>query len=194
MAVVTWFQDNWGKIAKAVKDAKPVILLPIKVMWRSIKTLFKVGWRVVSGVIRTAINLLTGDFAGAWKAIKETIVGVVGDIWTHIKETISDITDAFNVMWDQIVGNSIVPDMMAGIQSEFQRLDSVMVEPAMSATQEVTGGFQGMNQAPAGAMAGGGAGGGNVPVELTLERDGEEVAKKNMKANRRVNNRIRVTR
>jgi hypothetical protein len=48
----------------------------------------------------------------------------------------------FKGMFDAVVGQSYVPDLIAGVQLEFAKLDTVMVQPARVASQAVSDAFQ----------------------------------------------------
>lgn len=80
--------------------------------------------------------------------VKETVLGIkqwLGDTLTavldKVKAGVQSVTDAFYNMYNAVVGNSFVPDMVEGVQSEFAKLDSVMVQPAQAANKAVSESF-----------------------------------------------------
>lgn len=69
----------------------------------------------------------------------------LGDKLTSLLDLVGDkvekVTGFFFDMWDKVVGNSFVPDMVDGIETHFARLASVMVNPALAATDKVSAAF-----------------------------------------------------
>jgi hypothetical protein len=54
------------------------------------------------------------------------------------------VTNGFKWMYDRVVGNSYVPDMIDEIEFQFSRLEQVMVQPALISTGQVTAAFGNM--------------------------------------------------
>jgi phage-related protein len=84
---------------------------------------------VVIPVTKTLTALLSGDFAGAWQGLKDTIMGV----WQYIKDTFSSlgkivsagidaIVGIFKYLYDVLIGHSIIPDLVNGIIGWFRNL------------------------------------------------------------------------
>lgn len=97
-----------------------------------------------------ALGLLA--LAGIWAIWGDDITAIVKRVYGAIKEWLADkfaavvdtvkakvdaVTGFFRGMYDAVVGNSYVPDMVEGIRAEFGRLDSVMVAPAEGAISKV---------------------------------------------------------
>lgn len=92
--------------------------------------------------ILSAIDELTG---GALTAIVEMVHGighwlgsVLEGIWNSVTDKIDAVKGAFFDLFDAVVGNSYVPDMVDGIAAHMARLDAVMVQPATRAAGEVS--------------------------------------------------------
>jgi len=86
--------------------------------------------------------------------IKEQLVGQFARIGDAVGDTVDSVVGFFADMWDKVVGHSYVPDLIEGIEEEFDRLDDVMVSPAEEATSAVTGFFEGMGRDIAGIIKG----------------------------------------
>jgi hypothetical protein len=123
------------------------------------------------GLIAVGIAAIVLAFKN-WDAIKETVYGVyfviktymqdkLDAVWNWVVQKIEWIKNSFKSMYNAVVGNSYVPDMIQGIKQEFGKLDQVMVEPVMKATGQTTGSFAQMSgSTPSlGGMRGGGGGG-----------------------------------
>lgn len=70
--------------------------------------------------------------------VKDWLQGKLGAIFDWVGKKIAAVTGFFFDMYDAVVGNSYVPDMVDGIDAEFKRLEAVMVDPAKKATTSVT--------------------------------------------------------
>lgn len=108
-------------------------------------------------VIKFIGQVLTGDFVGAWETAKTAIVGVartlvnalsliltgeMDKIWNWVTGKIEVVRKAFYNLYDAVVGNSYVPDMVDGIAAQMARLDAVMVNPAKRATDKAAEAFR----------------------------------------------------
>jgi TP901 family phage tail tape measure protein len=87
-----------------------------------------------------SIKIITGMMTG----IKDNFFRGLDVIADFAEEKIDSITGFFKGMWDKVTGNSYVPDMMDDIEAEFRRLESIMVDPARIATDQVAEGFRGL--------------------------------------------------
>jgi len=74
-------------------------------------------------------------------AIRQAFVDRFNAIVNSIKAKVDAVTGFFKGMYDKVVGNSYVPDLMKGIQREFARLNSVMVQPTVAATSATSAAF-----------------------------------------------------
>ena len=83
-------------------------------------------------------------------AIRDALVGRFGAIVDGVREKVDAVTGFFADMYDKVVGNSYVPDMMDGIALEFSRLGSIMVDPAIAAVERVNAAFAGVEIAHGG--------------------------------------------
>ncbi len=121
----------------------------------------------IGDAIRIVNALLTGDFRGAWEAagriveraaapflyvarfateqMQKLYEGVrtwlqdrLGTLFDWLGRKIEQVSGYFFNMYDAVVGNSYVPDMVDGIGTEFARLQGLMVDPARKATDSVT--------------------------------------------------------
>ena len=68
--VLPALQDIWNAIS-------PVLIPAIKLLVGIIGTNLKTAFDVIAGVLKVVAAVLTGDFAGAWRAIQETVLKVV---------------------------------------------------------------------------------------------------------------------
>jgi hypothetical protein len=75
-SVVSWVQQHW-----------PEIMAVIGPVLDQIQSLTRVTFAVITGLIDAVIQLLGGDFTGAWQALK----GVVGALGDYVAETAENV-------------------------------------------------------------------------------------------------------
>lgn len=82
--------------------------------------------QILTNVIDFVYNVFTGNWKEAWQNIKEIVKGTFGAIWAIIKgaaklvgtiiyNLVKSIVDFFKHLWNVLVGNSIIPDMVKAI-------------------------------------------------------------------------------
>ncbi len=70
--------------------------------------------------------------------IEEAFVRRLNEAFALVGKRVDDVTGFFRDMWEKVVGNSFVPDMVDEIQRQFERLGEIMLLPA----QDVTAGIK----------------------------------------------------
>jgi TP901 family phage tail tape measure protein len=97
----------------------------------------------IVGMVRLVIAVITGDWAGAWDAAKQIVVGEWEIIWSVISGAVGTIVGAVKGLWDGvvavfqwaydiIVGHSIVPDMVTAIITWIATLPSKVISAVTS--------------------------------------------------------------
>ena len=108
------------------------------------------------GLVITAIAVAVGAVYLAWKnwdKIKPILVQLyndvktwlqdkLGSVWKWVTDKIELVKAAFFGLYDAVVGNSYIPDMVDGIAAQMARLDAVMVAPAKKGTDKVKAAFK----------------------------------------------------
>lgn len=117
----------------------PAALAPILPM------LGPAGW-IVAGVIAVIAawknwDTISGIVQRVYQAVKEWLVDKFSQLVNWIGEKVGMVTGFFRDMYDQVVGNSYVPDMVTQIGVWFGKLDQVMVAPTHNAASGVLGIF-----------------------------------------------------
>ncbi len=120
-------------IAKAVEKAAPLLLAFGENTARGFNEIFENtarGFREIEEAVKRLFSGLDEFFGGRLSSIVESVVRKVGEIG-----------EAFRRLLDDVVGNSFVPELLAGIEKEFRGLDAVMVRPVEEATRRVSSSF-----------------------------------------------------
>lgn len=88
---------------------------------------------IVRGVFRIILALFTGDwsalwkgvveiFSGAWKIVVALFVGIGKTLWALVKGLVEGVVNFFKWLFNEIVGHSIIPDLVNGIITWFKKL------------------------------------------------------------------------
>lgn len=89
--------------------------------------------RIIRGILDFLIGVFTGDWTRMWNGIKDIFGGVwdviwgilkgaVTGIWGLVKGFVMGIIDFFKMLYDELVGHSIIPDMVNAIVDWFKKL------------------------------------------------------------------------
>ena len=114
--------------------------------WDKLKDFFSVLWGGIKQVFKNALDfiyeLTVGQFMRNVELLKQGVESVIG---------------FFKNMYQKVVGNSYVPDMIQGIKDSFGELSGAgMVQPARKAIGETESNFKGMQTPSFGVGASGG--------------------------------------
>lgn len=141
-AIADWFKSiDWlkeiGKFFEGVGAGVVMVVGGIIAgAIRSVITAFKglvqyfSGYiQIIAGIIEAIVKLFSGDLKGAWEAVKKIGAGIL-DVFKGlynmtigvIVSLVKGIIDWCVYMWDEIVGHSIIPDMVKAIVKWFKTL------------------------------------------------------------------------
>lgn len=126
-----------------------VKLAPLLLHLPKLLTAVGVAFRFMLGPIGLAITAI-GAVYMAWKnwdkiepilrrlvtAAKTWIMDKLAGVLAWILNPIAKVKGAFADLYDAVVGNSYIPDMVDGIADHMARLDKAMVDPATKAAQK----------------------------------------------------------
>jgi len=126
----------------------------------------------IGNLVSLASNLLKGDWAAAWQsakdvvntafgglpayvadifskmvsAIKEWVIRKLGAVWDELKAKIDSAKKMFFDLYDAVVGNSYIPDMVDEIGQHMRRLEKELVEPVKKATSKAKQEFRALQE------------------------------------------------
>jgi hypothetical protein len=105
------------------------------------------GFALVLGAIYLAWknwDKITEIVQRVYQGVKTWLIDKLGAVFERLGRKIKAVTGFFFDMYDAVVGNSYVPDMVDGIAAEMARLDALMVDPARKATADTKQAFRDM--------------------------------------------------
>lgn len=135
-----FLKELWTGIWALIKGIVVLIIGIIKTIIDVLGPVIKAIASLISGVIKIfkgltdfLIGVFTGDWSRAWEGIKQiwdgiwdAIIGTLANlgeaIYNLIKGLITSIINAFKTLYNVLVGNSIVPDMVNLIIKWFRKL------------------------------------------------------------------------
>ena len=126
-----WVTEAFG-VLKGWLDKIPTPILALLGPVGMVLTVFR-HWDDIKGIARDV-----------YLGIKAWMSDRLGYIFKGIKEKVDWVIKVFTKMKDTIVGNSIVPDMVDDIESEFERMNFAMVSEVAEATRVTTVEFKNM--------------------------------------------------
>lgn len=106
-AAIQWFWSNWGSDCLALLGS----------VWDSIGGIVNGFIDIVSGVAGFLSSVFTGDWAGAWEAVKQVFLGVWGVISNAASAIWSGITTVFKIALDAI--SMVFTSVWGGIKTFF---------------------------------------------------------------------------
>lgn len=123
MSVISFIQNVF--VAR-LKGAFQIITSVIKGVWQIITGIFSGALDVISGLLDVFIGLFTGDwrrmwdgvkriFSGVWTAVKSIFQGAVTILKGIVSGLITGIVKPFKWLWNWLVGNSLIPDLVNSI-------------------------------------------------------------------------------
>lgn len=115
------------------KGAFAIIGGIVKGAWQIISGIFSGALDVISGILDIFIGLFTGDwermwegvksvFSGLWTAVEAIFTGAVTILGGILDGLVEAIKAPFLWIWNWLVGNSLIPDLVNGIVSWFTSL------------------------------------------------------------------------
>lgn len=127
----------WSAAFQTIKGALTAPFDSIKLAVGAFATTLGTNWTTFTGGIKTAWDNL-------WKAIDTAVTAPIKAIKDTISGFTTTVSGSFKTLYDAVVGKSYIPDLISGIDTEFLKLDNVMVKPAKAAISSLTNAFSGM--------------------------------------------------
>ncbi len=152
------------ELLTAMVDGLILIIQNIRPVISELGQLATVGVKYTLAFFQTFISMVS-KFTEKTQEIRDQVVGLVtlvktelldrlGAVFDSVKEKIALVAGKFRWLWDVVVGNSYVPDMVDAIMKEFGRLSGIMVRPAEQATSAVAGQFESLEQSVGKSISG----------------------------------------
>lgn len=129
-----------GSIGTAIS---PLVEMAIPALTRA----FEFVVTVVERVVETIAGLIDrlAQFGERARQLKDGVTGAFSDmgsaVSTRVENMGNNVKDSFNSMYDFVVGNSVVPDMVRDVLAEFDSMNTGMVVGTNDSTRLVNSNF-----------------------------------------------------
>lgn len=97
---IVWVQENWPKIEKAIQKTVDVVKPILDGLFTFIATQFK----IISGIIEVFVNLLHGDFSGAWEAIQGVVDTAMNAVKSLVSSAVEFVKETFGGIVEAVAG------------------------------------------------------------------------------------------
>ena len=123
-----YLQGLWGEMSLAEKLIAPASIA-VRALWDAFQSAFP-------NIAAMASEMVDG--------IKSALMDRLGQALDFVADKLAKVEGAFAWLYDKVVGNSWVPDLVDEVGAHFGRLDGEMVDVAQTAVSEVESGFKGL--------------------------------------------------
>lgn len=140
--------SGFGQVAVALGTVLPLFGTSLPAVFKVVTPFLGPAGLIAGGLIAlVAVWLKWGDdikriVSDTINAVKSWFTGPFGEAVDGIRQKTEAVTGFFARMYDVVVGNSIVPDMITEVGGHFARLDGEMVQPTVRAVTESIGAFE----------------------------------------------------
>lgn len=122
--------------------------------WNSMRALVSNAVETVGKVIDAVFPGALGWMRKLYEGVKSWLQDKLGGVFTFVSRKVKEAGDAFFNLYDRVVGNSYVPDMVTEVGQWMSRLQQVLVDPATRATKTAADRFKQMRDDVRGVMQG----------------------------------------
>ena len=137
MSVLTALQTLFTALATTVRDVLVLAFQGAAIAWDLLSQAFTIAWPYIqtvldtffslvttvmaaaTGILTTLSQLVTGDFAGAWTTLKETVGTALEDLWAFFVTLDKNLTSFFDEIVPKALelGTNIINGIAAGIKN-----------------------------------------------------------------------------
>ena len=136
-------------IVSAVTLLLPVLSVALPAAFAAVMPFLGPAGLIAAGAAAVVVawknwDQIAGIAQGVYQGVKTWLVDAFAAVVESVRQKIEAVTGFFKGMYDKVVGGSYVPDMMIRIEQEFGKLHTIMVAPAVLASQQVSAAFGSM--------------------------------------------------
>lgn len=137
--------DSWERLKVRTGVAAAKIIATFAEMASKFDAFTVQFWAARDSVIQALSQMATSAVASVNRMVSgigSAITSRLNSIWEGVKGKVDEVTNAFRVMYDKVVGHSYFPDMVDEIGEHASRLNGVMVAPIITATDRIKSAFR----------------------------------------------------
>lgn len=100
----------------------PMMSAVLSGVWDGIVGVVKIAWAVFTGIFKIGLDVISGNWNQVWTDVKDMLGGVWDGIVDILKGAWKIIVGVFTGLYNDLIGHSIIPDMINGIINWFTSL------------------------------------------------------------------------
>jgi len=125
-ATVEFVRDHWSRIEELLQGPMEAAEAVLRAIWLTIKNDVELAIRLIRDVLNAVMDLIHGDWQGAWNSIKDIPAAIWDAINTQIGIAVGLLEGLLKAAWDTIKGDvqvgwdaisSVLSSAWTGIQS-----------------------------------------------------------------------------
>lgn len=141
-AAVEFLTGAFNTIVNLVKFVAAVLNGDWAGAWQAAKDFVTDSVSAIIGIAESLVPGITQAVTDLYNGVKLWIQDRLGGIFTWLGDKLHEAERAFFGLYDAVVGNSHIPDMVDGVISHMRRLDAGMVGQAKKVTSETEKAFR----------------------------------------------------
>lgn len=111
--IQAFLRAAWNDIAAVTRAVWPIIATIIRTVWDAIKIIIQTAMRVIGNVILAVMDIISGNWSGAWNAIKSATNALLSGI-VHLIETLLRGAISVVAQLAELIGKAIWNGIKAG--------------------------------------------------------------------------------
>ncbi|MBU1067471.1 phage tail tape measure protein [Patescibacteria group bacterium] len=139
--IVYFFGQLPSMVSQYMEELYSSIVSWITKKWLTIITWTEDFVEKIIGFFEVMPGKIGGYFKEIYNSAKSWLGNKLLSVFDWVIEKIHSVSSAFGDLYDDVVGNSYVPDLVDGIAKNFSKLQKNMVDPATSAADKVSAAF-----------------------------------------------------
>jgi hypothetical protein len=153
--LVALLAKGWGSLAAIFVKSLPTLTLVARGLLLLFSNPFVLGAALLIGGIYLAWknwDKIVEVVRRVYNGVKTWIQDKLKVVFEWVKGKLQDVGDWFERLYDRVVGNSYVPDMVDEIGAQMARLDALLVQPVTAATTKAAEAFRALQEQTAGLL------------------------------------------
>lgn len=110
--------------------------------WDAAKSIVTIALDTVFRAFRALAPEVIANMQKLYTGVKTWLQDKLGGVFNWVTDKVKAVENSFAWLYDRVVGNSWIPDMVSEVGDHMAKLDSLMVDPATKATQKIDEAFR----------------------------------------------------
>ena len=130
------------QIASAIKFVNAILTGDWQGAWSAAKSFVTNAVETILRVFRALAPDVTASMQRLYIGVKTWLQDKLGGVFDWVTDKVRKVERGFAWLYNEVVGNSWIPDMVEEVGQHMDKLQALMVDPATKATQDTNAAFQ----------------------------------------------------